>query len=191
MLKKLVAGLAIEFGPILVFFFAAELMNFISATALFVCATLISLTVSYVKRKHIALFPLIVGIIITTFGLATVFFENPFFIIIKDTAYNGIFAVILFIGLYFKKPLLKPLFDSLFAVTDKGWMILSWRWAWLFTILAVSNELVRMHLTTHGWVVYKMLTTIATIIFMAYQVRLGKKERLPDASAWGIRIVYR
>lgn len=190
MFKKMLLGLSIEFGPILVFFLTVERINFITATTIFVGLTIIALIAGFIERRKIAWFPLIVGISVLVFGIATIIFKDPFFIIFKDTIYNGIFAIILFWGLKHKKGLLKPLFGSLFAMTDAGWRTLSLRWACLFTVLAVSNEVVRVHLTSEAWVSYKLIATLITILFSIYQFKLARQERLPEANSWGMRIIH-
>lgn len=188
MLKKLFLNLFIEFGPIIGFLIASELTTFIRATTIFVVLTLVALALGFVERRGIAWFPLIVAIIVVTFGLLTIFFHNPFFIIIKDTLYNGIFAVVLFIGLYYRKLFLKILFGGMFAMTDEGWRILTIRWATMFVLLAITNEIARFYLSEYGWVNYKFSVTLITVIFSLYQFRLSKKERLPESTAWGMRV---
>ena len=154
---------------------------------IFVILTAISLIVGLYEQRRIAWFPLIAGGSVIIFGTLTIVFDNPFFLIAKDTLYNGCFAVALFIGLARGKGLMKPLFHKLIAMTDNGWRILSWRWAIFFTILAVTNEFARINFPTAGWVQFKELATIATIIFSLYQFKLARKERLPDATPWGLR----
>ncbi len=188
MIFKLILNLGIEFGPIIAFLLASELTTFIKATIIFVVVTIIALIAGLIERREIAWFPLIAGVIIIFFGVLTIIFKNPFFLIIKDTLYNGIFALILFIGLFFKKPLLEPLFKGLFSMTNKGWMILTFRWAIAFTLLAISNEFARISFTPEGWVVYKGLATLGTIIFSLYQFKLSKAERLPNSTVWGMRV---
>lgn len=188
MLKKLFLNLFIEFGPIVSFLIVSELTTFIKATSIFVTLTVVALVLGFMERKQIAWFPLIVAVIIVTFGLLTIIFKNPFFIIIKDTLYNGIFAVILFVGLYFRKLFLKILFGGMFAMTDTGWRILTFRWATMFVLLAVTNEIARFYLDEYGWLNYKFIATLITIVFSLYQFKLSKKERLPEATTWGMRI---
>ena len=189
MLPKLILNLSIEFGPIIVFLVSAEIMSFIKATTIFVVLTLVALIVGFIERRELAWFPLIVGASVLSFGLLTIIFENPFFIIFKDTIYNGAFAIALFIGLYYNKPLLKPLFRGLFAMTDRGWMILTFRWAIMFVLLTISNEFARLYLSPEKWVVYKAFATLSTIAFSLHQFRLSRVERLPEATQWGMRVV--
>jgi intracellular septation protein len=189
MIPKLILNLSIEFGPIIAFLIASELTTFIKATTIFVILTFIALIVGFIERKELAWFPLIVAISIIGFGILTIIFDNPFFIIIKDTIYNGLFALTLLVGLAFNRSLLKPLFRGLFSMTDKGWRILTFRWAIMFVLLTISNEIARIYLVPEKWIIYKGLATLATIIFSLYQFRLSKKERSPDSTPWGMRII--
>ncbi len=188
MLLKLLVNLGIEFGPIVAFLVASELTSFLYATTIFVALTILALIVGFIERRELAWFPLIVSLTVIGFGLLTIIFKDPFFIIIKDTLYNGTFAIVLFIGLWKDKALLKPLFRGLFSMTDKGWRILTFRWAIMFVVLTITNEIARVSFDPMIWVDYKALATVATIIFMMYQFRLSKKERLPDSNAWGMRV---
>lgn len=177
----------VEFGPILAFFLTSEWIGFIRATELFVALTVIALIVAYVRDRRIALFPLIAGLSVIFFGVLTISFDNPFFLIIKDTLYNGVFALALAVGLYgLKKPLLKGLFSSLFLMTDKGWMILSRRWMVAFALLALSNEFAWRAFDADEWILYKMLATFVTLVFGFYQLTLSRRERLPESNRWGM-----
>lgn len=191
MYKKLFLNLGVEFGPIIIFLIASETINFITATIIFVATTILALIIGFIERRELAWFPLIVGATIVSFGTLTIIFDNPFFIIVKDTLYNGLFAIILFVGLLFNKSLLKPLFNGLFGLTEKGWRILTIRWTWMFAILAVTNEFARALLDPTAWVIFKGFATGATILFALYQFKLSKKERLPDATEWGLRQIVR
>lgn len=188
MLKKLLLNVTIEFGPLIGFFIISEFTSFIRATMVLVVLMALSLVLSYIERGKAAPFPLMASVTIITFGLFTIILKDPFYLILKDTLYNGIFAVILFVGLYFNKALLEPMFKDLFCMTERGWRTLSFRWAVMFTLLTISNELVRINCTPEEWVMYKGVATLATIIFSLYQFKLAKKERLPESTPWGMRI---
>lgn len=184
---KALIGISIEFGPIVVFLFASEFFDFFTAASLFVGATLVALIAGYIRQKRVAWFPLIAGAIILVSGLLTIFLRDPFYLIIKDTIYNGVFAVVLCVGLALDKSFLKPLFGGLFAMTDRGWIILTKRWATMFVLLTLTNEIARATLTPNDWVTFKGIATLATIVFALWQFRLSKRERLPEATTWGMR----
>lgn len=182
-----VVSWGVEFGPIFIFFLTSEWLGFIKATELFVGLTGLALAVAYVRDRRIALFPLIAGLSVIGFGALTVFLDDPFYLIIKDTLYNGIFALALAIGLYgFKKPLLKNLFNSLFLMTERGWMILSQRWMVAFALLALSNEVAWRIFDAKEWIIYKMGATFITLVFGLYQLTLSRRERLPESNRWGM-----
>lgn len=187
--RQVAVSWGIEFGPIVAFFLTSEYIGLIKSTALFVGLTAVALTVSYGRDRRVALFPLLAGLSVIIFGVLTVALKDPFFIIIKDTVYNGLFAIAIAIGLYcYKRPILKDLFSSLFHMTEKGWTILSFRWMVMFTLLTLSNEVVRQVLSPEAWVNYKMIATFSTIVFGFYQITLSKRERMPDSNKWGMNI---
>jgi intracellular septation protein len=148
----------------------------------------ISLLASYKIEKRVALFPIISGATAISFGFITLITQDPFIFIIKDTFYNGFFALLLLIGALFKKFLLKPLFITLFDIRDRGWYVLSIRWGIAFLILLVSNEIAWRFFGQEGWVVYKFWSTILTALFGFYQITLSRKYRNSSASKWGTRI---
>jgi intracellular septation protein len=187
MFIRLFIGLSIEFGPIVVFFLTAPKLGFMSSTGLFVVLTTLSLVYAFIKERRVAYFPLIAGSSVILSGIATLIFKEPLFLIVKDTIYNGAFAIVLIAGVLKNRGLLKPLFKSLFAMNDTGWKILSLRWAILFILLAISNEIVWRNYDEITWVTYKGYSTFITIIFAVYQFRLARKYRLPDSNSWGMR----
>ncbi len=196
MRKSILINWLVEFGPLVTFFTLLFILDpvgknpkgFIFSTGVFVVLTLIAILVGYIKDKSTTLFPLIAALAIVSFGTATVIFKNPMIFIIKDTVYNGLFSVFLFGGVIISgKGFLKPLFRPLFDMQDRGWYILSIRWALMFLILAVLNEIIWRG-AIDWWVRYKFLATLATFIFGFYQFTLARKYRNPSASPWGMRI---
>lgn len=179
----------IEFGPIVAFFLTASWLGFMTGTALFVALTLIAMIVAYIRDGRLALFPFIAGFSVVLFGVLTLALRDPFFLIIKDTIYNGGFAIAIAVSfLAYDKPLLKGMFSSLFHMTDKGWTILSLRWMTMFALLTVGNEIALNMLNPRQWLVYKMWVTLATIVFGFYQLTLSRRERMPDSNKWGMNV---
>ncbi len=192
MYKNIAISWSIEFGPIIVFFLALHFLGdtdsgFIASTGIFTVLTAVALTASYFYEKRIAWFPLIAGLSVIAFGVLTLVFKNPVFFILKDTLYNGFFAIFLLGGALFGKGLLKPLFIALFDITERGWFILSIRWGVFFLLLALSNEFIWHMYGRTVWVEYKFWSTIITAVFGFYQITLSKKYRNSSASEWGMR----
>jgi intracellular septation protein len=191
--KNVAVSWSIEFGPIVLFFISINILGsedsgFLISTAIFTLAMIVALYSSYKYEKRVAWFPLIAGISVISFGLITLSFQKPIIFILKDTFYNGFFALLLLIGAAYNKALLKPLFSTLFDMSDEGWYKLSIRWGVFFLLLTIGNELVWRLFDQDVWVNYKFWSTILTTIFGLYQIRLSRKYRNEKATKWGLRI---
>ncbi|WP_019220962.1 septation protein A [Bartonella senegalensis] len=176
----------LEMGPLVVFFLANYkgewLINNIEifkrfnkplfpATAIFMIAIVIALGLSWVIARKIPIMPLISGIFVLVFGSLTLWLHNDTFIKMKPTIINILFAVILFGGLFFKKPLLRYVFDSTFKLDDLGWHKLTYRWAFFFIFLAVLNEVIWRNFSDNFWTNFKVFGIMPiTILFMLTQM---------------------
>ncbi|MCF7831371.1 MAG: septation protein IspZ [Candidatus Pacebacteria bacterium] len=185
----LLFNLVVEFGPLVLFLVMFEFFNFQVATIILVVTTVVVMVSGYVVQKRIALFPLFASGSVVVFGLATIFLKDANFIIIKDSLFYGIFGSIIIVSLLMNRLVLKDLFFKLFAISDRGWKIVSWRWGIFMILLAVSNEIFRIGFSEEIWVRYKTYALFVLFIFSAYQMLLSRKERTLDKSnAWGFRI---
>ena len=180
----------IQFGPITAFFLAFEAsgQNFFAATAILMATVVMATAFSWYRSGKIAWFPLWSAAFVISFGGATLYYSDPAWLILKDTIYDGLFGVLILVGLAFRKNLMRKFFIPLFAITDRGWHTLAVRWALFFIVSAVLNELVRRHATPEIWVHYKVASTAVLIAFGLYQLRLTGRERLDDeANRLGLR----
>ena len=95
-------------------------------------AVLVTLAVSYVLTKHVAIMPLVTAAIVLVFGGLTLVLHDDLFIKVKPTIIYVLFGGTLVGGLAFNKPLLGIVFDSVFHLREEGWRKLTWRWALFF-----------------------------------------------------------
>lgn len=193
--------LAIEAGPLVVFFLVngrkglpefrhlwlppgAEPMvgqALFEATGAFMIATIVALIAGWTLERKIPVMPLVSGIFVLLFGGLTLYLADEIFIKLKPTLVNCLFAAILFGGLLFGKPLLKPLFGAAVQLTDRGWRILTIRWAVFFVVLAALNEIVWRGFSTDFWVSFKLFGIMPlTFLFAAAQTPLFLREQIPD-----------
>jgi intracellular septation protein len=174
--------LALDLGPLILFFFANERFGIFPATATFMIAVLAALAVSYAMTRHVAIMPVVTAIIVVVFGGMTLFLHDATFIKVKPTIIYALFGAVLTGGLIFNKPLLGIVFDSLFHLTDEGWRKLTLRWAIFFFVLAVLNEIVWRNTSTNVWVDFKVFGVMPlTFAFGALQMPLLKKYEAEPA----------
>jgi intracellular septation protein len=179
---------ALELGPLAVFFLAnsrgdqlAETFPALAAfggpifiaTGLFMIATAISLTVSWILTRHLPMMPLISGIVVFVFGGLTLWLQDDLFIKLKPTIINTLFGGILLGGLLFGQSLLGYVFNSAFKLDAEGWRKLTLRWGLFFIFLALLNEVVWRNFSTDTWVSFKVWGTMPiTILFTMAQMPL-------------------
>jgi intracellular septation protein len=174
--------LALDLGPLLLFFVANSRYGIFTATATFMVAVLAALAVSYVMTRQLPIMPVVTAVIVVVFGGLTLILHDATFIKVKPTIIYALFGAVLIGGLVFKKPLLGVLFDSLFHLTEEGWRRLTLRWAIFFFALAALNEIVWRNASTDLWVDFKVFVVVPlTFIFGALQVPLLRKYAVEPA----------
>jgi intracellular septation protein len=153
--------LALDLGPLVLFFFANSHYDIFVATATFMVAVVAAMVVSYALTRLL---------------------HNDMFIKIKPTIIYALFGGVLLGGLLFGKPLLGTVLDSMFQLTEEGWRKLTLRWALFFFALAVLNEIVWRNAATNVWVDFKVFGVMPlTFLFGALQVPLLKKYAVEPA----------
>jgi len=174
--------LALDLGPLVLFFVANSRYGIFAATAVFMIAVLAALLVSYMMTRRLPVMPVVTAIIVVVFGGLTLILHDATFIKVKPTIIYGLFGGVLMGGLVFGKPLLGVVFDSLFHLSDEGWRKLTLRWAIFFFALAGLNELVWRNVSTDTWVAFKVFGVVPlTILFGALQVPLLKRYAVEPA----------
>ena len=176
----------LELGPLALFFAVYSKLGIFAATGVLMAGVVVTLGVSYAMLRRIPIMPLVTAAIVLIFGSLTLVFHDETLIKIKPTVLYLLFGVALFVGLAIRKPLLKVLFDGALHVTEEGWRILTWRWAFFFLALAILNEIVWRTQTTDLWVKFKTFGFMPlTLLFALAQAPLimrteAKEEETTD-----------
>ena len=163
--------LALDLGPLLIFFSVNARAGLLTATGAFMAAIVVSLAVTYWIERRVPRVPLVLAAFVLVFGGLTLALGDETFIKIKPTAINALFAVVLFASLAFRRNLLKVAFREAFSLDDAGWRVLTWRWASFFAAMAVLNEAVWRTQSTDVWVSFKVFGILPlTLAFALAQV---------------------
>lgn len=184
--------LALELGPLMVFFFGNLRGEWLAktfpalttvggplfiATFLFMVATVLSLVISKIVFHHLPIMPFVSGIVVLVFGSLSIWLQDETFIKMKPTIVNSLFGVVLLGGLFFGKSLLGYVFNAAFQLDDEGWRKLTIRWGIFFLFLAVLNEVVWRNFSDAVWINFKVWGTMPiTILFTLSQMPLIMKH---------------
>lgn len=191
-----VLKLVLELGPLVIFFFVNAKGQYLIerfgfgdlfpepiflATAVFMVVMLASIAISWVISRHLAIMPLITGIVVLVMGGLTLWLQDDTFIKVKPTIVNVFFGTVLLIGLAFGRSLLAYVFDAAFALDNAGWRKLTLRWGLFFLFLAGLNEFVWRTQSTDFWVAFKVWGTMPlTMIFALAQLPLMQRHMIAD-----------
>ncbi len=197
--------LALEMGPLLLFFlansrpglfrpavaavFGEGLANgpqsgILIATAVFMVAMLVSLVATKQLLGRLPVMPLVSGVVVLVFGGLTLYFQDDAFIKLKPTIVNTLFGALLLGGLAFGKPLLPYALDSVFDLDESGWWHLTLRWGLFFLVLAALNEVIARTQTTDFWVAFKVWGVMPlTMVFALAQTPLLLRHGPKDEGA--------
>jgi len=182
--------LALELGPLVIFYIANARADIFAATAWFMGAMVVSLLLSWLVLHKLAVMPVVTGVVVLVFGGLTLWLKDDTFIKMKPTVVNALFAVVLLGGLGFGQSLLRYVFGEVYKLKPQGWTVLTLRWGLFFLFLAVLNEVVWRgadayiadpKAATNLWVAFKVWATMPiTVIFTLFQLPLLTKYA-PDA----------
>lgn len=175
-LRPQITKLALELGPLVVFFVVNARVDIFAATAWFMGAMVISLVLSKLIMKRIAIMPLVTGVVVLVFGGLTLYLQDDTFIKMKPTIVNTLFGSVLLGGMLFGQSLLKYVFGEVYKLRERGWWVLTLRWGIFFFVLAILNEVVWRSFDTDTWVAFKVWGIMPlTVIFSMFQLPILNK----------------
>jgi intracellular septation protein len=180
-LRPQITKLALELGPLVVFFIANARADIFVATAWFMGAMVLSLLLSWLILKKVAVMPLVTGAVVVVFGGLTLWLQDDTFIKIKPTITNVLFGTVLLGGLLFGQSLLKYVFGEVYKLRPEGWWRLTLNWGIFFFVLAVINEVLWRNFSTEVWISFKVWGVMPlTVLFSMSQLPLLSKYAPPS-----------
>ncbi|MBN2906868.1 MAG: septation protein IspZ [Rhodobacteraceae bacterium] len=193
--------LALEMGPIVVFFIAyirlreqvftiagTEYDGFVLATAGFIPLILITTGILWALTGHVSKMQIATAALVVVFGGLTVWLNDDRFFKMKPTMIYALFAGVLGAGLLRGQSYLQFVMEEMMPLEQRGWMILTRRLMFFFIGLAVLNEVIWRTMSTDMWVNFKTFgLTIAIFAFFLSQSRLFQKYAIeqPDQETDG------
>jgi intracellular septation protein len=156
--------LALDLGPLLLFFVTFQFAGIYVATAVFMAAVLGALAIGYIRDKKLSPMPLFTAALVVVFGGLTLYLKNDTFIKMKPTVLYAFIGMLLLGGLVFNRLFIKSVFAQAFDLNEVGWRKLTWRWALFSFALAVANEIIWRNFSTAIWVDFKL--AIFPLIFL-------------------------
>src|ERR1700761_6251775 len=173
--------LALDLGPLLIFFAGFKYLGIFGATAVFIAAVLVALLLSYLIERRLSPMPLFTAVLVVVFGGLTLYLRNDVFIKMKPTVLYGFFGLVLLVGLIFNRLFIKYVFAQAFDLDERGWKKLTVRWGLFFLSLAVINEAVWRSTSTATWVTVKVWVISPLIcLFALAQTPLVIKHQTPE-----------
>jgi len=182
--------LALELGPVLIFFVAylqvreetftilgRDYSGFIVVTTAFIPLLLASMAVLRKLTGKISRMQVVTAVMVIFFGGLTVYFNDERFFKMKTTIVYGLFATILGFGLLRGKSFLAYVMEDMLPMTEEGFMILTRRLTGAFAVLAVANEIVWRTMSTDAWVKIETFGfPVALFAFFMLQTKLFEEH---------------
>ncbi len=161
------AKLAIDLGPLIIFFAVNAWLGIFAATGAFMAAIASAMIVSKIKYRHISPMLWFSGVMVLVLGGITIWLHDETFIKIKPTIYYATVAALLLFGLYTGRNLLKAVLGTAYpGLSERGWQLLTRNWAVFFIVMAGLNEAVWRTTSTEFWIGFKLWGFLpATFIF--------------------------
>ena len=174
----------LEFGPLLVFFVAFQILKrsnpegaMLQAAGLFAIVAILALIISWVKHKAVSPMLILSTVIIAiTAGLA-IAFDNKVIFFMKPTLVNSMFGIAVIGGVFFKRNIVEMLLGNAFEMPLDKWNVIAIRWGLFFFFCAILNEIIWRNFSEEFWVNFKVFGFMPlTLIFTLTQIPFIQKH---------------
>ncbi len=174
-----------DFLPIILFFIAYkfgggtyhwngqeyEVAGIYAATAVMMVATLLQVAWGWLRHRKVERQHLLTLILVMVLGGATLWLQNPEFVMWKPTAVNWLFALAFIAARVFTdKTLLERLMASHLQLPTVVWSRLNTAWILFFIFSGLLNIYIAYNYSEEAWVNFKLFGSLAiTVVFIAGQ----------------------
>ena len=151
--------------PIILFFVAYKFAGIFAATAVAIAATVGQIGWMWFRHRKVDTMLWVSLAIVTVFGGATLFFQNPTFIKWKPTVLYWFFAgALLFSAVVLKKNLIRKMLEAQMKLPEPVWSTLNFAWAGFFGLMGVLNLFIAYNFSEDTWVNFKLFGGMGLMI---------------------------
>lgn len=186
-----------DFFPVLLFFVAYKAYDIFVATGVIVVASLIQISVHWLRTRKVNRMHLVTALLVTIFGGITLALKDPAFIKWKPTVVNWLFAAV-FLGSQFigQKPIVQRMMEGIYADThaekegadqaatlelsNNDWRALNSMWWVFFLILGTINLYVVYNFSEDTWVNFKLFGMLGLTLVFALLQGIWIARKLPE-----------
>ncbi len=118
-------------------------------------------------------------ILIVVFGGATIWFNDPHFIMWKPTLLFWASAVAIGTGLLLKKNGLKMLMGKELSLPEPVWQRLAWAWLVFFVLMGCLNLAVAHYYSLEQWITYKTFGAMGLMLVFVLAQGFYMSKHLP------------
>lgn len=189
----------LELGPTLAFFLiylrikdetytiaGTDYTGFIIAALVFVPILLIAMGILWALTGKLSRMQIFTAFMVIFFGGLTAWFNDERFFKMKTTIVYGAMAGLLGIGLLRGQSYLQFVMEEFLPMRREGWMIFTRRLAFIFTVMAVANEIIWRTQTTETWVKLETFAfPVVLFVFLWFQIMALQKYLIEDPARSG------
>lgn len=160
-----------DFFPILLFFVAYKLYDIYVATATVIVATIVQVSLFWLKHHRFEKMHLITLGLVLLFGGATLYLQDPLFIKWKPTVAYWLFSLAFVTSQIFgERNLTERMMDHAVTAPKYVWIRLNLAWAVFFITMGCINLYVAFNYEENTWVNFKLFGLMGlTIAFVLIQ----------------------
>ena len=169
--------LAIDIGPVVVFFGVNWLAGLMPATAALMAATVAAVVVGWMIERRVPMMPAVTCGLVLVFGGLTLWLADETFIKMKPTIAKLLFAAAIAASLVLRRNLLMAFLGGRLHLTETGWTRLAYGWMLIAVACAAANEAVWRTVSTDTWVSFKLaLVPVSIIGYVAVTHLLARRH---------------
>lgn len=182
--RRLMSHLAVEIGPLLLFFLGFMWQGLLWATAIYAVATAVAFAVTWVKHRRMPTLPAVTALLVLIFAGLTLALDEAMFIKIKPTVVNGFYGLALLGGWLFGFRLVEKVLGAEVQLDETGLRKLTLRVGSYLLALALLNELVWRTLPTEHWVLFKVFVIVGCNLLFAWTQLPLVRRHLRRSGRW-------